>query len=82
MEYIDKLFEASVEEICEIDGYGEIMAQSVYDYFQLEGTKHLIEELKELGVEMKPLQAKKKEGLFLGKTFVLTGTLSPFFKLS
>lgn len=72
---IDRLFEASVEEIAEIDGYGEIMAQSVYDYFRLEGTVHLISQLKELGVEMKPIEAKAKEGMFLGKTFVLTGTL-------
>lgn len=72
---IDRLFEASVEEIAEIDGYGEIMAQSVYDYFRLEGTAHLISQLKELGVEMKPLEAQTKEGMFLGKTFVLTGTL-------
>ena len=72
---IDKLFEASVEEISEIEGYGEIMAQSVYDYFRLEGTARLIAQLKELGVEMKPLEAKVKEGIFLGKTFVLTGTL-------
>lgn len=72
---IDKLFEASVEEISQIDGYGEIMAQSVYDYFRLEGTAHLISELRGLGVEMKPLEAKTKEGVFLGKTFVLTGTL-------
>lgn len=72
---IDRLFEASVEEISEIDGYGEIMAQSVYDYFRLEGTAHLISQLKQLGVEMKPLEAKTKEGMFLGKTFVLTGTL-------
>ncbi len=72
---IDRLFEASVEEIAEIDGYGEIMAQSVYDYFRLEGTVHLISQLKELGVEMKPLEANTKEGMFLGKTFVLTGTL-------
>ncbi|WP_316607600.1 NAD-dependent DNA ligase LigA [uncultured Ruminococcus sp.] len=72
---IDRLFDASVEEISAIDGYGEIMAQSVYDYFHLEGTKHLIDKLKGLGVEMKPLQEKQKEGIFLGKTFVLTGTL-------
>lgn len=72
---IEKLFDASVEEISAIDGYGAIMAQSVYDYFRLEGTAHLIAELKELGVEMKPLEAKTKEGIFLGKTFVLTGTL-------
>lgn len=72
---IDRLFEATEEEIAAIDGYGAIMAQSVYDYFRLDGTAHLIAELKELGVEMKPLEAKVKEGSFLGKTFVLTGTL-------
>ena len=72
---IDKLFDASVEEIAAIDGFGEIMAQSVYDYFHLEGTAHLIAQLKELGVEMKPLEKKEKTGGFIGKTFVLTGTL-------
>ena len=72
---IEALFTASVEEICAIDGYGLIMAQSVADYFSLEGTRHLIDELKALGVQMNPLEAKLKEGVFLGKTFVLTGTL-------
>ena len=72
---IEKLFEAEVEEIAQIDGFGLIMAQSVHDYFSLEETKTLIDELKALGVEMKPLEKKAKEGMFLGKTFVLTGTL-------
>ena len=72
---IDKLFEASEEEIAAIDGYGAIMAQSVYDYFRLEGTAHLISELKELGVKMEPLEKIEKSGGLLGKTFVLTGTL-------
>lgn len=72
---IDKLFEVSMEEIAAIDGFGEIMAQSVYDYFSLEGTKHLIAELKALGVQMKPLEKQEKTGGFIGKTFVLTGTL-------
>ena len=72
---IDALFTASVEEISAIDGYGAIMAESVADYFSLDATRALIDELRSLGVEMEPLQAKKKEGIFLGKTFVLTGTL-------
>ena len=72
---IDALFTATVDEICAIDGYGAIMAQSVVDYFSLEGTRELLDELKSLGVEMKPLEAKVKQGVFLGKTFVLTGTL-------
>ena len=72
---VDSLFTASVEEISEIDGYGTIMAESVADYFSLDATRALIDELKELGVKMTPLEAKQKEGVFLGKTFVLTGTL-------
>ena len=72
---IDAIFDASVEEISAIDGFGQIMAQSVHDYFSLEETKALISELKAAGVEMKPLEPKLKEGAFVGKTFVLTGTL-------
>ena len=72
---VEKLFEAGEEEIAAIEGYGAIMAKSVYDYFRLEGTAHLIAELKALGVEMKPLENKEKAGSFIGKTFVLTGTL-------
>ena len=72
---IDSLFAASAEEISMIDGFGTIMAESVADYFSLDATRDLIGELKELGVKMKPLEAKKKEGAFLGKIFVLTGTL-------
>ncbi|MBQ3331569.1 MAG: NAD-dependent DNA ligase LigA [Ruminococcus sp.] len=72
---VDALFGASVEEIASIEGYGAVMAQSVYDYFRLEGTAHLIHELKALGVEMKPFERKEKTGCFIGKTFVLTGTL-------
>ncbi|WP_407383980.1 NAD-dependent DNA ligase LigA [Ruminococcus sp.] len=72
---IDRLFEASEEEIAAIEGYGAIMAKSVYDYFRLEGTKHLIEELRALGVEMRPMEKEEKTGSFVGKTFVLTGTL-------
>lgn len=72
---IDAIFDASIEEISQIDGFGDIMAQSVYDYFSLSQTRTLIEKLRELGVEMKPLEKKAEGGVFLGKTFVLTGTL-------
>lgn len=72
---VERLFDATVEEISAIDGYGEIMAQSVVDYFSLEGTRTLIDELKSLGLEMKPIERKEKSGALLGLTFVLTGTL-------
>ncbi len=72
---IDAIFNASVEEIASIDGFGEVMAQSVYDYFSLPQTRTLIDNLKELGLTMAELEKKKEEGVFLSKTFVLTGTL-------
>ncbi len=72
---IDAIIDASVDDILQIDGFGEIMAQSVYDYFSLPQTRALIENLRNLGVEMKPLEKKQEGGVFLGKTFVLTGTL-------
>lgn len=72
---IDAVFDASVEEISAIDGFGAVMAQSVYDYFSLPQTRTLIDNLRELGVEMTPLEKKSNDGVFLNKTFVLTGTL-------
>ena len=72
---IEAIFVFFVEEISSIDGFGEIMAQSVYDYFSLEQTRELINSLKDSGVLMTPIEKKSEGGIFLGKTFVLTGTL-------
>ena len=74
---IENIMSASCEDILKIDGYGDIMAQSVFDYFQLDATKALINALKSAGVKMPPA-AKKAEGEYTGKTFVLTGTLPTY----
>lgn len=72
---IEDVFAASVESILEIEGFGEIMADSVVQYFSLDSTKQLINDLKTLGVKMVPSIKSVSEGVFTGKTFVLTGTL-------
>lgn len=72
---IDDVMSADAEGINKIDGFGEIMAESVVQYFSLESTKRLIEELKILGVKMIPSEKRAEGGAFEGKTFVLTGTL-------
>ena len=56
------------------EGIGDIMAQSIVEFFSLEGTKELLSRLENVGVNMKST-LKKQEGIFTGKTFVLTGTL-------
>ena len=74
---MDKIIAANKDEIAEIEGFGEIMAESVVDFFSHEESIRLIEKLKSVGVNM---QSKKEivDMRFQGKTFVLTGTLSSF----
>ena len=72
---IDDIMNASAEDFEKIEGFGSVMAQSVQGYFALESTRELIDELKQLGLKMKPSEQKPKGGLLEGKTFVLTGTL-------
>lgn len=73
---IEAIMNAEPSELEQIEGFGKIMAQSVYDYFSLPKTRELIETLKSLGVEMPRAVSSLKEDKFSGKTFVLTGTLS------
>ncbi len=71
---MDGVMSATAEEIAGIEGYGEIMAQSVVDFFALEQNRRLIERLKELGLNMR-CDTVPAAGTLSGKTFVLTGTL-------
>lgn len=71
---IESIISASVEEISSIDGFGEIMAQSVVEFFSHKESIDLIERLKTYGVNT--VSKKEVKGnIFEGKTFVLTGTL-------
>lgn len=74
---MDKIISATKEEISEIEGFGEVMAQSVVDFFSHEENINLIEKLKSVGVNMQS-QKEIVDMRFEGKTFVLTGTLTAF----
>ena len=74
---IQAVMDASCEDILEIDGFGEIMAQSVCEFFSSNRARSLIKELSDSGVNMKSLSVVK-DNRFEDKTFVLTGTLSMF----
>ena len=73
---MDNLMHASYDELKEIRDVGEVIAQSVVDYFQDEDNLKLISELKEIGLNMNYLATDvASDENFAGKTFVLTGTL-------
>lgn len=72
---IDDIMNAKASDFETIDGFGEIMAMSLENYFSLDSTKELVNDLKSLGLKMKSSAPKADGGIFSGKTFVLTGTL-------
>ena len=68
---------ATVEDILNIDGFGEIMAESVVDFFSNPKSLELIASLAGSGVNMNS-NSVIIDNRFEGKTFVLTGTLEQF----
>ncbi len=74
---IDNIISSSKEEIESINDIGSIIASSVYEYFKNEDNLNMINELKEIGMNMTYIGSsiEEKED-FLNKTFVLTGTLT------
>ncbi len=68
---------ASKEEISSIDGFGEIMAESVWDYFQDPKALNLIEQFRQAGLNFTEPTENTGQAL-TGKTFVLTGTLPTY----
>ena len=72
---IDAIMNATAEEIAEIDGFGDIMSESVFSAFHDKHFAELVDELKSLGVKMEYEKQESGDNRFEGKTFVLTGTL-------
>ena len=71
---MDAVRAATAEQMCEIDGFGAVMAQSVQEFFAKDGTRDLLQRLADAGVNMRWTGAPKGTAL-AGMTLVVTGTL-------
>ncbi|MBE7033389.1 MAG: NAD-dependent DNA ligase LigA [Ruminococcaceae bacterium] len=71
---LDALIQATEEELAQTDEIGEVIAKSIVNFFKQEQNISVIEELRAFGLNFK-CNEKQGEGVFSGKTFVLTGTL-------
>ena len=69
------LAEASIEDLSNIEGIGDKIASSVFEFFHNEENMKMVSEFKQLGFTLENNAAEKTNEL-VGKTFVLTGTLS------
>lgn len=74
---LDRLMEASVEELTEVPDVGGITAESIFNWFRQGQSRHMVERLREAGVNFQSTRVLSDDR-FSGKTFVLTGALSKF----
>jgi DNA ligase (NAD+) len=78
-ENVDRLLDASQEEIQDVEGIGPERAEAIAEWFADAPNRQLVEELRSLGLrfeigdELKPV-----EGPLTGNTYVITGTLEGF----
>ncbi|WP_047490847.1 NAD-dependent DNA ligase LigA [Terriglobus sp. TAA 43] len=71
---MDAIMQASVDELKAAEGIGPVVAQTIYDFFQVKKNRDLVEDLRGQGLQF--TAEKKVVGTALaGMTFVLTGTL-------
>lgn len=74
---LDALMCASEEELTAIPDIGNVTAVSISQWFRQEQAMHMIERLRNAGVNFESRRAVS-DSRFAGKTFVLTGALSKF----
>ena len=80
-EHMDRMVCATREELTSINEIGEKMADSIVTFFEQEEVLGLLNELKEMGINMtytgpKLVTSDQSDSFFTGKTIVLTGKLS------
>ena len=77
---MDALASATKEDLLQIDGVGERIAESIVDWFQISKNQELIEGLRSAGLNFDRTDSEyietTSDSRVSGKTFVLTGTLS------
>ncbi len=71
---LKKLMTADLEELTALHDIGEVVAHSIYEYFQDTGNQKLIKKLLEQGIDIQLMQQKATTKLS-GKSIVITGTL-------
>ncbi|HBK34763.1 MAG: ligase protein [Candidatus Uhrbacteria bacterium GW2011_GWE2_40_58] len=75
---LSALRKTGMEELIKIEQVGEVVAESICQYFEAEHHQHLIDSYLEHGVVVQTQKKSEEKTFFTGKTIVLTGTLEQF----
>ena len=75
---VKAISEASAQELADIDGVGQIIAESIVEWFQVKWHKEIITQWEKAGVCMVVQQTEQLPQTLVGLTFVVTGGLESF----
>ncbi len=73
---MERIRQATVEELLECDGVGEIIAASVRDFFREERNAQLVDRLAEAGVRMQMEEKQAASDILAGQNIVISGTFT------
>ena len=73
--HLDRIVEASAEEIAAVEGIGPLIAESVHAFFALDRNRDVLEKLRAAGVNFAGPQRVDAPQVLAGKAVVVTGTL-------
>ncbi|MEA1909607.1 MAG: NAD-dependent DNA ligase LigA [Patescibacteria group bacterium] len=73
---LSKVKNASIEELSQVEGIADVVANSIHDYLRSDEGEDLLKKFKSIGIKVG--KTKKAGGKLSGKIFVLTGTLEKF----
>jgi DNA ligase (NAD+) len=75
---LNRLAQASQEELVEAEEVGPRVAEAIHEFFQKKRNRAVIEKLRQAGLQFEQKQARPTDGKLVGKQFVLTGTLPTY----
>jgi DNA ligase (NAD+) len=76
---MQRIVDATVEEIAAVDGFGTVIAEAVHAWFAQDAARELVERLRAAGLTMEAAQIDESlEKTLDGQTVVVSGTLEGF----
>jgi DNA ligase (NAD+) len=76
---MDRIMDATVEEIAAVDGFGTVIAEAVHEWFARDAARDLVARLAAAGLTMEAARVDdSREKTLDGRTVVVSGTLQGF----
>ena len=75
---IEALAQASIDELQEAEGVGQVIASSVRTFFLNADNRHFVERLAQAGLQMQVAETQLASTLLQGQTIVISGTFTQY----